>query len=138
LIDDIGRKISKECNWLICCLIIWTYKNCYWMYTYKLKKMILLGFDYLLVDTFLYSKVPPFNIIPCSCLFAWIKLLTCFSLKESRIFLFSRYSVAVLRGRVWYWWFCPGGTWFGAGGMVYFCPALLLMMAFSKYIFFSE
>ena len=27
-----------------------------------------------------------------------------------------------------------GGSWFGAGGFVYFCPELLLMMAISKYI----
>jgi hypothetical protein len=27
-----------------------------------------------------------------------------------------------------------GGSWFGAGGIVYFCPELLLMMAMSKYI----
>jgi hypothetical protein len=27
-----------------------------------------------------------------------------------------------------------GGSWFGAGGIVYFCPELLLMMAISKYI----
>jgi hypothetical protein len=26
------------------------------------------------------------------------------------------------------------GSWFGAGGIVYFCPELLLMMAISKYI----
>jgi hypothetical protein len=27
-----------------------------------------------------------------------------------------------------------GGSWFGAGGIVYFSPELLLMMAISKYI----
>ena len=27
-----------------------------------------------------------------------------------------------------------GGSWFGAGGIVYFCPELLLMIAISKYI----
>jgi hypothetical protein len=27
-----------------------------------------------------------------------------------------------------------GGSWFGAGGFVYFCPELLFMMAISKYI----
>jgi hypothetical protein len=27
-----------------------------------------------------------------------------------------------------------GGSWFGAGGIVYFCPELLLMMAISKSI----
>jgi hypothetical protein len=27
-----------------------------------------------------------------------------------------------------------GGSWFGAGGIVYVCPELLLMMAVSKYI----
>jgi hypothetical protein len=26
-----------------------------------------------------------------------------------------------------------GGSWFGAGGIVYFCPELLLMIAISKY-----
>jgi hypothetical protein len=30
-----------------------------------------------------------------------------------------------------------GGPWFCAGGIVYFCPELLLMMAISKY-FVSE
>jgi hypothetical protein len=27
-----------------------------------------------------------------------------------------------------------GGSWFGAGGIVYFCPELLLIMAILKYI----
>ena len=27
-----------------------------------------------------------------------------------------------------------GGSWFGAGGFVYFCPELLFMMAILKYI----
>jgi hypothetical protein len=59
----LGRKISKECNWLIRCLIIWAYKNCTVIeyiqcLDFKIN-MLFVGFDYQLENTTTYSIVPP-------------------------------------------------------------------------------